>query len=161
MSQYVHCRAIEGNSHVGNCEETASLIREYVAACQARDYERIWTFYDDDIVYEDRALGIVNNGIEETKHFYYTTMSGLDVNWVVAQVHATDQGFGLEGYMEGVHVKDLPGMPATGRSFKVPCASIGEVHGGKITANRDYWNNYDLLKQLGLLPSAKAAPGGK
>jgi steroid delta-isomerase-like uncharacterized protein len=146
---------------MGNCEETVRLLREYVVACQERDYERIWTFYDDDIVYEDRALGIVNNGIEETKHFYYTTMSGLDVNWVVTRIHATDEGFGLEGYMEGVHVKDLPGMPATGRTFKVPCASVGEVRGQKIIANRDYWNNHDLLKQLGLISSSKATSGEK
>ena len=145
------------SGHVGNCESTDRLVREYVAACQARDYELIWTFYDDAIVYEDRALGIVNNGIEETKHFYYTTMSSLDVTWVVTHVYATDEGFGLEGYMEGVHVKDLPGMPATGKSFHVPCASVGEVRGGKITANRDYWNNDDLLKQLGLRHCANSS----
>ena len=60
--------------------------------------------------------------------------------------------------MEGVHVKDLPGMPATGKPFHVPCASVGEVRDGKITANRDYWNNDDLLKQLGLRRSATTSP---
>lgn len=135
---------------MSNNRATEALIRGYVDACQARDYERIWTFYDDGIVYEDRALGIVNDGIEETKDFYVRTMSGLDVNWVVTTIHATESGFGLEGYMEGTHVSDLPGMPATGKSFNVPCASIGEVRDGKIVANRDYWNNHDLLGQLGL-----------
>jgi steroid delta-isomerase-like uncharacterized protein len=135
---------------MGNDPATEELIRDYVSACQARDFDRIWTFYDDAIVYEDRALNIVNDGIEETKDFYVRTMSALDVNWVVTTIHATDTGFGLEGYMEGVHVTDLPGMPATGKPFKVPCASVGEVRNGKIVANRDYWNNDDLLRQLGL-----------
>lgn len=134
---------------MGNVASTEKLIRDYVAACQARDYEKIWTFYDDAIVYEDRALSIVNDGIEATKKFYVETMSALDVNWVVTRIHCTDEGFGLEGYMEGVHVHDLPGMPATGKSFKVACASVGEVRDGKIIGNRDYWNNHDLLRQLG------------
>lgn len=133
-----------------NHPPTEKLIRDYVDACQARDFERIWTFYDDDIVYEDRALGQRHVGIEATKKFYVSTMTGLDVTWVVERIHATEEGFGLEGYMEGTHEHDLPGMPATGRAYKVPCASIGEVRDGKILANRDYWNNYDLLKQLGL-----------
>jgi steroid delta-isomerase-like uncharacterized protein len=135
---------------MANHPQTEELILGYVQACQERDFERIWTFYDDDIVYEDRALGQVHVGIEATKQFYLTTMNGLDVNWVVDRIYATEDGFGLEGYMEGTHEHDLPGMPATGRSFKVSCASVGEVRNGKIVGNRDYWNNYDLLEQLGL-----------
>lgn len=135
---------------MANDPKTEALILGYVQACQDRDFERIWTFYDDDIVYEDRALGQIHVGIEATKQFYLSTMNGLDVNWIVDRIHATAGGFGLEGFMEGTHKHDLPGMPATGRTFKVPCASIGEVRDGKIVGNRDYWNNYDLLKQLGL-----------
>lgn len=135
---------------MANDPKTEELILGYVQACQDRDFDRIWTYYDDDIVYEDRALGQVHVGIEATKEFYLSTMNGLDVNWVVERIHATEDGFGLEGYMEGTHVHDLPGMPATGKSFKVPCASIGEVRDGRIVGNRDYWNNLDLLKQLGL-----------
>jgi ketosteroid isomerase-like protein len=53
--------------------------------------------------------------------------------------------------MTGRHIHDLPGMPATGRTFSVPGSSIADVRDGKITRNRDFWNNHDLLKQLGIL----------
>ena len=135
---------------MANDPKTEALILGYAQACLDRDFDRIWTYYHDDIVYEDCALGQVHVGIEATKKFYLSTMNGLDVDWVVTRVHATESGFGLESYMEGTHVKDLPGMPATGKTFKVPCASIGEIQDGKIIGNRDYWNNFDLLKQLGL-----------
>jgi steroid delta-isomerase-like uncharacterized protein len=127
------------------------LVWDYVAACSARDLERIWTFYSDDVIYEDCALGQVHVGLEATKKFYTETMMGLDVDWTVDTVVATAGGFAVAGLMKGKHVTDLPGMPATHRDFSVPCASVGEVRDGKITRNRDYWNNYDLLKQLGLL----------
>jgi ketosteroid isomerase-like protein len=52
--------------------------------------------------------------------------------------------------MEGTHGHDLPGMPAMGRSFKDPCASVGELRNGEITGDRDYWNSDALLEQLGL-----------
>jgi len=134
-----------------NNSETEALIRGYVEAAAAGDLERVWPFYSDDIVYEDCALGQVHHGIDATKKFYVETMTSLDVTWVVDTIVATDEGFGVAGHMSGTHNHDLPGMPATGRPFSVPCASIGEVRGGKIVRNRDFWNNHSLLKQLGFL----------
>jgi steroid delta-isomerase-like uncharacterized protein len=130
---------------------TEALIRAYVEAAASRDLERVWTFYSEDIVYEDCALRQIHRGIEATKKFYIETMTGLDVAWIVDTIVATDESYGVAGQMSGTHSHDLPGMPATGRAFSVPCASIGEVRDGKIIHNRDFWNNHDLLKQLGFL----------
>lgn len=133
-----------------NHPESEKLIRDYVAAIASRDLQRVWPFYHDDIVYEDVAVSQIYRGLAQTKKFYAKSMSALDVSWEVDKIHATDEGFGISWVMTGKHVSDLPGMPATGKSFRVPGASIGELKDGKIIHNRDFWNLYDLLKQLGL-----------
>ncbi|MFF2847656.1 ester cyclase [Streptomyces sp. NPDC058001] len=132
-----------------NDPSTEALIRRYLDAAAAGDHERIWSCYAPNIVYEDTSVHQIYYGIEETKKFYVTTMGALDVHWVVEEMYATGSGFGIGGYMAGRHVRDLPGMPATDREFKVACASIADVRHGKIARNRDFWNNADLLEQLG------------
>lgn len=127
---------------------TEALVRGYLAAAAAGDLEQVWSFYASNIVYHDTSVQQIYHGIEATKAFYVETMGGLDVHWVVDEVYATAAGFAIGGYMEGRHVHDLPGMPATGRTFQVACASMADVRRGKITRNRDFWNNADLLAQL-------------
>jgi steroid delta-isomerase-like uncharacterized protein len=58
-----------------------------------------------------------------------------------------------EWIMTGVHAGDVPGLPATGRSFRVAGACVGEVRDGKIVNATEYWNMADFLTQVGLLPA--------
>ncbi|MGM5069128.1 ester cyclase [Rhodococcus qingshengii] len=134
-----------------NNPDTEAIVRGYLAAAAIGDLEGIWKFYSDNIVYEDTSVHQVYHGLAATKAFYVKTMGGLDVHWEVDDVIATDEGFGVGGFMAGKHIHDLPGMPATNKSFKVACASIATVRHGKITRNRDFWSNADLLEQLGFI----------
>ena len=136
---------------MANDPEVQALVDRYAAAIASRELERIWPYYHDDIVYEDVAVSQVYRGIEETKKFYSASMSALDVSWSVDTIRATSDGFGIAWRMDGRHVKDLPGMPATQRSFSVRGASIAEVADGQIIHNRDFWNLHDLMRQLDLL----------
>jgi steroid delta-isomerase-like uncharacterized protein len=134
-----------------NHPDTELMVRQYADAIGSRDLDRVWSFYADDIVYEDTAVQQVHRGLEAVKEFYVKGMGALDVTWTVDTIVCTDTAFGLAWKMTGRHIHDLPGMPATGRTFAVPGSSIGEVRDGKIVHNRDFWNNHDLLKQLGIL----------
>jgi hypothetical protein len=61
--------------------------------------------------------------------------------------------------MLGTNDRDLPGAPATGRSFRVRGASIGTLDAsGRIAENRDYYNLAELLTPLGVLPTAPSQP---
>jgi steroid delta-isomerase-like uncharacterized protein len=133
-----------------NHPDTELLVQQYADAIGSGDLDRVWSFYADDIVYEDTAVKQVHRGLEAVKKFYVMGMGALDVKWDVDTIVCTDSAFGLAWQMTGRHIHDLPGMPATGRPFTVPGSSIGEVRDGKIARNRDFWNNYDLLKQLGI-----------
>ncbi|MDF3305304.1 ester cyclase [Rhodococcus sp. T2V] len=133
-----------------NDPETEELVKGYVRAIGSGDLERVWAFYADNIVYEDTAVNQVYYGIDAVKEFYTKSMSALGVRWLVDTCYATDEGFAIAWHMGGIHEHDLPGMPATGKFFTVPGASIARVKNGKIVRNRDFWNNLDLLRQLGL-----------
>lgn len=61
-------------------------------------------------------------------------------------------GYAAEWVMTGVHTGDIPGLPATGRTFRVVGAGVGEIHDGLIVRAAEYWNMADFLAQVGLLP---------
>jgi steroid delta-isomerase-like uncharacterized protein len=61
--------------------------------------------------------------------------------------------YGAEWVMTGIHTGDIPGLPATGRSFRVVGAGMGEVRDGLIVRATEYWNMADFLTQVGHPPS--------
>lgn len=133
-----------------NNPETEKLVKGYVRAIGSGDLDEVWSFYADNIVYEDTAVNQIYYGIEDVKKFYAESLATLDGQWMVDTCYATEEGFGISWHRGGIHDRDLPGMPATGKFFTIPGASIARVKNGKIVRIRDFWNNLDLLKQLGI-----------
>jgi SnoaL-like polyketide cyclase len=58
--------------------------------------------------------------------------------------------YAAEWVMTGVHTGDVPGLPGTGRSFRV--VGVGEVRDGLMVHATEYFNMADLLTQVGILP---------
>lgn len=133
-----------------NHPETERLVKNYAKALGSGDLGLVLSFYADNIVYEDTALNQICYGVDDVKKFFAEGVRALDVRLIVDSCYATEEGFAIAWHMGGIHEADVPGMPATGRFFTVPGASVGRVKNGKIVRNRDFWNNLDLLKQLGL-----------
>lgn len=134
-----------------NDSKTEALVKDYFEAWHSGDMERVWSFYSDNVVYEDTAIRQVHYGIEAVKKFQMRIAPALRFRWVCDTIYATGEGFGIAWHQGGFHDSDLPGMPATGRPWLVAGASMAEVRDGKIVRNRDFWNNHQLLTQLGLL----------
>ena len=64
-----------------------------------------------------------------------------------------------EWVMLGTNDRERPGVPATGRSFRVRGASIGRLDAnGRIVENRDYYNLAELVTQLGIQGAAPPRP---
>lgn len=59
--------------------------------------------------------------------------------------------YAKEWTMRGIHTGDLPGLPATGRSFAVHGSGHGEVRDGEIISADLYWNMADFMAQVGAL----------
>lgn len=134
-----------------NNPDIEQLIRRYYDAINRRDYDTVWDCFDVNLVYTDAALGHVYNNLEEFKDFYLTYMGALNVDMVLGEIVATDTAYAVSNHFQGVHDADLPGLPATGRTYSIPSASIGTIENGRIKTNTDYWNLNALLIQLGIL----------
>jgi steroid delta-isomerase-like uncharacterized protein len=56
----------------------------------------------------------------------------------------------MEWIWRGRQTKDLPGLPATNKSFEVRGATVVDFTDGKISRNSDYWDLATYMKQVGL-----------
>lgn len=64
-----------------------------------------------------------------------------------------------EGFFGGTNTGDMSGpsgevIPATGKKVRTRGVDIAEVENGRITSHRFYFDQMDLLGQLGLLPES-------
>ena len=132
--------------------DTEKLYQKYIAAWLAHDTEAVVSFFAEDCVFEDVALGVFYRGKPELKAFVQANLEAIpDFKIEPKSVFATVDRLASEWIMTGTQTGDLPGFPATGKSFSVPVASIMEIQNGKIHRNTDYWNLASFLQQVGAM----------
>ena len=128
--------------------------RDSFAAWNSHDVDRIASFYTEDCVHEDVAVGAVIHGVQELKK----TLSGLfiwspDVRLDLAACFGAGNDAASEWTMSGTHRGTAPevSVPATGKHFSVKGASVYRLRDGMISRDCDYWNLASFLQQVGLL----------
>jgi steroid delta-isomerase-like uncharacterized protein len=138
------------------------LLEQWAAGWSAHDPERVASLYTDDCVYEDVPLGAVSRGRRELAALGRPfPLCGLGARpqdafpdfgiELTAGFVAGDRA-AMEWVMSGTHARGLPGVPASGRRFRVRGATMLELRDGRVTRNRDYWDVATLLTQVGLMP---------
>jgi len=133
---------------------TEKLAKDLIAAINSQDVDKVLSFFTDDCVYEDVAVGKVNRGKQELKAFvtgWYVFSRDLKFE-LTSQFSAGDWG-ATEWIMSGTHTGDVLGIPATNKKFSVRGVSISELRTGRIRRNSDYWNIASFLQQIGILPA--------
>ena len=126
-------------------------------ALNRNDPEAVAVCFAEHGVQVDHATGQRTEGrpaIRENAADFFKVFSELHIEQT-SHV-ASGSAFAAEWTMSAVHTGDLPGLPATGRSFAVAGAKFTEVHGGEIVSAVLYWNMADLLTQVGALPPPQA-----
>lgn len=92
-------------------------------------------------------------GVANAKAYYANYVSGFsNREFIIKETFA--QGNKLTKYWEfkGTHTGDFFGIPATGKKIDVIGCTIATIVDGKITEERDFFDNLEFLKQLGLMP---------
>lgn len=112
-----------------------------VAACFSADCE----FTDHGTGQHTRGRDAVRDGAEE----WLKAISELLIE--ERSFLSAGASYAKEWIMSGVHTGDLPGLPATGRSFAVHGSGHGEVRDGEIVSAALYWNMADFLAQVDAL----------
>jgi steroid delta-isomerase-like uncharacterized protein len=127
----------------------------YLEAWNAHDSAAVARHMADDAIYEDVALGRVLHGPSEIASFVEeATRTSSDFRFEVVSLFAAGYDYANEWVMVGTNDRQVPGVPPTGRSFRVRGASIGKLDAsGRIAENRDYYNLAELLTQLGIMPA--------
>lgn len=128
------------------------MLRDWVDAENSQDVDKFTSFYADDCVWEDVALGLVNRGKKEVKAYFKTMFVAVpDLRFEVQSVFVEGDWGVCEWLMTGTQAGDFPGLPsAVGKSFSVRGVSVIQLQNGKISRNSDYWNMATLLQQVGL-----------
>lgn len=126
------------------------LLLAYTTALASGEVEGILSCFSEDAVYVDTALGVTAEGTAAIADHLRSSVRTAGRRWLVDQAHETEEGFGLAWHIGGRHDTDLPGHPATGYFFTIPGASMVKVADGRIARVRDFWNAFDLRRQLHL-----------
>jgi steroid delta-isomerase-like uncharacterized protein len=129
-------------------------MRDYLAAWNARDPDRIASFFAPEAVYDDRGAGAVARGREQIREH-------------VARVHAAfpDLHFDLHRAAHGpdftaaewtstmTHRGPLDGLPATGRAVSSAGVDVATLDSqGRIAALVSYYDGAAIMRDLGILP---------
>jgi steroid delta-isomerase-like uncharacterized protein len=132
----------------------------YLAAWNAHDPAAVARYMADDAIYEDVALGRVLHGPSEIGRFVEeATRASSDFRFEEVSLFTAGRDYANEWIMTGTNDREVQGVPATGRSFRVRGASVGRRDAsGQIVENRDYYNLAEMLAQLGVQPAATPQP---
>jgi steroid delta-isomerase-like uncharacterized protein len=114
----------------------------------------------DDAIYEDVALGRVLHGPSEIAAFVEeATKACSDFRFEEVSLFTAGDAYANEWIMTGTNDREVRGIPATGRAFRVRGASVGKLDtSGRIVENRDYYNLAEMFAQLGIQPPAPPQP---
>ena len=133
-------------------EFIAEFIADYYAAWQPDNADELLSYFSERALFEDLAFEARFVGLAEIKSFIELTYSGIpDFRVSPTHIVAGEGGAAAQWVMRGTHSGDLPGMPATGRSFEVRASSLVRLESNLITGIYDYWNPETFKKSVGLL----------
>jgi steroid delta-isomerase-like uncharacterized protein len=136
--------------------------REKVAQANIDSYSKTWELVINkgkvDVLDTAYAPEIVLHTIPEIKGiakskayyaFFVTRFSNR--KFIVKDIFASGDKLTKYWEFKGTHTGDFMGIPATGKTIDVEGCTIARMVNGKIVEERDFMDNMDFMKQLGLL----------
>ena len=131
-------------------------VKGYDASWSSQNVDKILSYYADDCVYEDMAIGKINKGKEEIRSFVSNLFTAVpDFKIETKSFFASNDQICIEAVISGTHEGNFPGFPpATGKSFAVKQAHIVRLRNDKAIRVTDYYDMASLMRQLGLLPAS-------
>jgi steroid delta-isomerase-like uncharacterized protein len=144
----------------GRRDDVIALVLALTDVVNRHDPDRAASFYAEDAEVRNHGTGQHLVGRTAIREDLAGLMSASpDLRIEKTRLMSDGSSFADEFLWTGTHPGDLPGLPATGRPFRVAWAGFGEVRDGKIVRHVLYWNMTELLAQLGVLPAPAPAAG--
>jgi steroid delta-isomerase-like uncharacterized protein len=132
----------------------AEWLKQYIDAWNTRSGERVGEWMAEDCVYEDVTLGESHKGPGDISSWVDSMAADFsdDYSFDLVSAASTEDHYYAEWVLKGTHNGAQGPLPATGKAFAIRGVSVGTRQGGKIKANRDYWDMASFLGQVGLAP---------
>jgi steroid delta-isomerase-like uncharacterized protein len=144
--------------------DTRSLIERDVELWNARDRDGWLALADLHRMELEAPGGLRLLGRDAAEALWATWNEAFPDNRLdTVAIHADDQGGVQEGRFTGTHRGTLHGaagdIPATGRSVDARYCGVYEFDEGKITSFHLYFDQADMMIQLGVMPEAMGSGG--
>ena len=138
--------------------DAKTLVQTGADTWNSRDQEGFFATYADDC--EITAPGFTGKGRQGLADFWDAWQTGFSDNQVTLRlVFAEGDNVVEESVFSGTNDGPLTGpdgshIPATGRQVSAPFSGLHTVHDGRIISTRLYFDQLDMLTQLGLMPTS-------
>lgn len=121
--------------------------KEIFAAISAHDIDKYFSHLSDDIYVEDLALSTVCHGKKEYRTYLESFWRAIpDHEAKLTSYFASDSRACMEWIVSGTHTGDLPGLPATKKSFSFRGVSVADLRGDKIVRISQYYDMAALMQ---------------
>ena len=137
--------------------EARQVIDRMTQAVGSRNLTALAALYAEDAVAETPDEGVLK-GREQIVGYLGRFLEAFpDLRWEEAQKHESGDTAVDEGWVAGTNTGPIvlpsgEAIPATGKAARIRECDIATVSGGMITSHRFYFDQVDLLSQLGLTP---------
>jgi steroid delta-isomerase-like uncharacterized protein len=135
-----------------------NLIRRWFAEVWNRGDENVIDalFAEQGIAYGLSDTDIEARGPAQFKTFLRTLRGSFpDVRISIEDIVAEDDKVMVRVVIEGTHLGDNLGVPATGRRIRVAGIVLVRIANGQIIEGWNSWDQLGLLRQIGALPAEK------
>jgi steroid delta-isomerase-like uncharacterized protein len=135
-------------------EAREQLMRDYLAAWNDRDAERVGSFFADNAVYEDHGAGETARGRSAIASHVARVHRGFpDLRFELVRA-AHGEGFTAgEWRSRMTHAGEFSGLAPTGRVVESSGVDVATVDDeGRIVHLASYYDGAEIMRALGLLP---------
>ena len=138
-----------------SADERQAIVRRWFnEVCNGRRLDVVAELFAPDHVYHDRFVA-ASPGPEGMKGVVSPYLAAFpDARWTVDEMHTAGDMVVAHWSCCGTHLKDLPGIAATGRRVTLRGKSISQIDSDKVVESWSFWDLPGLLRQLGVVPSS-------
>jgi steroid delta-isomerase-like uncharacterized protein len=139
------------------------IIRELYSVAEGDngDPDKFASLFHEDGYFEDESSGMRLYGRDVSQLIKAVSSAFPDMHRERLRTYATGDTVIVELKLQGTHLGDFHTgegvVPATGRTFNVPCCDVFRLRDGKVEAFHCYNQLSVWLKQLGVLDNLGAA----
>ncbi|HEY3576416.1 MAG TPA: ester cyclase [Gaiellaceae bacterium] len=140
--------------------EAKRVLEQAIEYWNAGDREAWTTLYAEDVVYEAPG-GQRITGLADLKEKYFDALltaapdrASRDAVLIADGEYVVEQARYVGTHTGPLRNPDGAEVPVTGKPFDFPFVGIFHVQSGKIRSIRIYYDQLELLMQLGLIPGA-------